>query len=434
MRTFEFPASVRQAWLYTAVGGGASTVNVATAVRFVGALDTGRLQDALSAVEARHEALRARLRRTGQGRIVQVIHQTGTLALTIGDLPALEGDGALASIAADASAPFHLDRDRLVRAHLYRADQSDHVLCLTLHHAIGDAASGDLLVRDLLAFYRGDPGSLPPLPYQFAEFAAFERAAAFPAAERYWAGQLHGVRVADVPGSRRSSAYLPVRCALPDLRPATPRALGALARRQACPVTAVFAAALLLTLGWPPTGPVVIGVRTANRSRPELRDVVGYLADQVPLVVDARSAGTFEVLAGRAGAALTQALDHYLPSSRLPGLPADPDRPQFSVGVNYLPMAATATTPVLIGELKVLPVDLPDPPPVATAIWPGAPTLELTARDHTGGLAAHLLGNGAALPGDSLPRLAARLAAVLNAAGSNPDLTLTHLYELAEQP
>ncbi|HET8643079.1 MAG TPA: condensation domain-containing protein [Pseudonocardiaceae bacterium] len=432
MPTFELPASYRQTWLYTAVDGGPSTVIVPPiALRFVGALDTGRLQDALTALAQRHEVLRTWLRRTEQGTVVQVVHEPGALKLARSELPVLDDDGALAGVAEDAAAPFVLDNAPLVRAQLYRLDARDHLLCLTLHHAITDAASNALLTRDLLAFYRGD--RLPALPVQFADFAAAERTASFSVAERYWAGRLEGVRPAELPGSRRSDVYLPLRQVLPDLDPTRVAALRALARTQASPVPAVLAAALVVALGQPTTGPTVVGVTVANRDRPQLRDVVGYVADQMPLVVDTAAAGDFAELVGQSGAALTEALDHPLPSGRLPWPGGPPHGPLFPINVNYL-AAQTVTAPTRLGELAVLPVDLPAPPPTPTPAWPGAPTLDLVAHDHTGRLTGHLLANAAALGAAAVTRTAVRLAAVLDTAGSAPHTTLDTLYQRTEPP
>ena len=79
----------------------------------------------------------------------------------------------------EASAPFDLEHGPLVRGRLVRMAADDHVLLLTMHHIVSDGWSMGVLHRELgalyAAFVRGQADPLPPLPVQYADYAAWQR-------------------------------------------------------------------------------------------------------------------------------------------------------------------------------------------------------------------------------------------------------------------
>ena len=74
--------------------------------------------------------------------------------------------------------PFDLSRGPLVRASLLRVSATEHVLLLTIHHIIYDGWSRAVLLRELSTLYagfvRGAPVSLPPLSFQYTDYAERE--------------------------------------------------------------------------------------------------------------------------------------------------------------------------------------------------------------------------------------------------------------------
>src|SRR6185312_14055040 len=73
-----------------------------------------------------------------------------------------------------------LERGPLLRARLLRLAEAEAVLALTLHHAVADQWSLGLIAAELAAFYGEETGrgphGLAPLPMQYADFAAWQRA------------------------------------------------------------------------------------------------------------------------------------------------------------------------------------------------------------------------------------------------------------------
>ena len=88
-----------------------------------------------------------------------------------------------ARAASHAAAPFDLADDPLLRLTLLRLDTDAEVLLVNLHHIAADGWSLGVLVRDLSALYAAALEQheadlctvLPPLPIQYADYAAWQR-------------------------------------------------------------------------------------------------------------------------------------------------------------------------------------------------------------------------------------------------------------------
>ena len=152
--------------------------NIPFALRLSGALDLAGLDRALDQLGRRHEILRT-----------SFVSVEGVPQARIAAEPALRlrrldwrdrdpGDGALAELLEqEAHRPFDLAAAPLLRVTLVQLPTPDEaVLLATMHHAITDAWSIDILLRELAELYqRGDASTLAPLPLQYVDFAAWQR-------------------------------------------------------------------------------------------------------------------------------------------------------------------------------------------------------------------------------------------------------------------
>ena len=119
----------------------------------------------------------------GEGPGVRVNQPTTMQPLPVTDLqelPQEEREAAARRVAAEeAAAPFDLVTGPPVRAHLVVVAEDDQVLCITLHHIVGDGWSLGVLLREFATLYtafdqdRSDP--LPALPIQYTQHAAWQR-------------------------------------------------------------------------------------------------------------------------------------------------------------------------------------------------------------------------------------------------------------------
>ncbi len=148
-----------------------------------GPLDDGALQAALTALVARHEALRTAYPRIGD-RTVRLVHPPMQVPV-----PCFDGD--------EPRYPPrpHPRRPPLLTAALVRCGAEEHLLMLTVHTVAVDGMSLALLFEELGELYgdAGHPASIPEAPSPQAQVRREHAYLASPeaaAAHDYWAGRL----------------------------------------------------------------------------------------------------------------------------------------------------------------------------------------------------------------------------------------------------
>ncbi|MEQ1507638.1 MAG: condensation domain-containing protein, partial [Myxococcota bacterium] len=138
----------------------------------------GDLTRALATLLDRHEALRTGFVAEG-GRPRAVVHPRVEAPLVAVDLSGLAPharESALVRDAADRQATaFDLERPPLLSMVHYTLDAEDHGLLLVVHHLVWDGASAGVFGRELTALLSDPDADLPPLPWQYADFAAWQR-------------------------------------------------------------------------------------------------------------------------------------------------------------------------------------------------------------------------------------------------------------------
>jgi amino acid adenylation domain-containing protein len=184
-RTAPLPLSAaqRRLWFLWQLEPSGSAYNMPCAVRLEGALDVAALSAALDALVVRHESLRTRFVPAADGEPRQVIDAPAPLPLQSAELPgtAAERESALErALAAESRRPFDLERGPLVRACLWQLGTDEHVLLVTMHHAISDGWSLDLVMDEFTRLYTeaagGQPAALAPLAIQYADYAVWQKA------------------------------------------------------------------------------------------------------------------------------------------------------------------------------------------------------------------------------------------------------------------
>ncbi|HKY39946.1 MAG TPA: MupA/Atu3671 family FMN-dependent luciferase-like monooxygenase [Polyangiaceae bacterium] len=152
----------------------ARAYHVRSMLRVKGPLHNKALVTSWQELMARHEVLRSIL--TDDGCKLRILAQPAptlrSFDLTLLDTTAREETlGAL--LREEWSEQFDLTRDAPCRLTLVRLDAEEHVLVLTVHHAMLDAAGTNVLLEDLGALYSAHVESrsaVLPLPLQTSEF------------------------------------------------------------------------------------------------------------------------------------------------------------------------------------------------------------------------------------------------------------------------
>ena len=315
----------RRIWFLDQLDPGSPLHHLAQVVRLRGHLDVDALEGSFSSLIERHETLRTTCVRHGNDP-VQIVMKLWTFHLTRTDLSVLDADTQTLELARltreDATKPFDLRSDLLVRARLVRLGETEHALVLVLHHIAADDASMAVLYRELGALYEaysaGGISLLPDLPLRYAEYAGRQR------------DQLHGETLQRLVSFwREYLADAPPLLQLPSDRqrpPAQSRRgavctthlsaeflgkLHALGRaHNASLVVTLLAAFKTLLCRYTGQEDIVVGTLQAGRGRPELAGLIGHVVNM--LVVRTRLHGdpTFSALLDRVRETTLKATEH----------------------------------------------------------------------------------------------------------------------------
>jgi hypothetical protein len=189
------------------------------------------------------------------------------------------------------SQPFDLLQGPLYRLDILRRAPDDQMMVFAIHHAIADGWSLGVLVEDLGAAYlqqrMGGENQLPPVPTSCSAWGAAERAFWQPSELEpriaFWKSRLAGIRrLWSIPEEsevvfrpRRLVSHLPAEIS---------GLVKELARRSGATLFSTLLAAFQVTLSrWTGANDIVVGTPVANRSKPGVRETMGYFSGVVPL-------------------------------------------------------------------------------------------------------------------------------------------------------
>jgi amino acid adenylation domain-containing protein len=282
------------------------------------------LRAALDRIVARHEALRTHFELVGEAPVQVIAPADVGLMLTVEDLSSdpPNAEQLRRLIEAEASKLFDLTTGPLIRGRLLRLGEREHVLLMTQHHIISDGWSIGVLIREVsllyaaLSHHRADP--LPPLPVQYADYAAWQRrwlqGEMLHRQVEFWKAQLNGApALLELPTDRpRPPVQSYVGGAVP-LRLSVELSAGLrrLASQQGCTLF------MTLLAGWATLlsrlsnqEDVVIGTPVANRQRTQVESLVGLFVNTLPMRVQVRESDTTATLLGQVKARALAAYAH----------------------------------------------------------------------------------------------------------------------------
>ena len=317
--------------------------NIRKAVEIDGPLDVERWQAAFRAVVARHDTLRSRFDDNA------LVHIEPSLDVSI-EVMDLECGGHAAAFSTAHSSPtekaaawpphskniidaegryvFDMTRAPLFRAFLLRLSETRHIFLINACHLIADAWSAALILREMAEIYVGRAPHRAP---NIAEGPPLSDASL-----SWWTNHLRDLPPIELPtdsASRRAANYdgdsvpFVLDADLSQKIRALSRECGATLYST---LLASFAAMLARYTG---QTDLPIGASVAARTRRELEDVVGFLANILVLRLDFSSRPTFRDAIARAQQVSGEAFEHQdVPFDLL----VKSLRPERTIGVNPL--------------------------------------------------------------------------------------------------
>jgi len=351
-------------WFLEQLEPGTSLYNSSIAYRVSGALSIDAIRLAVLGTLTRHEVLRSTfVSEAGVPR--QVVRSAPPDCHTIIDLSSV-GRESLEQVLAtrlreEASVPFDLANDIMLRTTIFRMAVDEHVLLFSMHHIATDGWSNHLLIEEIAESYnaiqRGESPTLDPLPMQYADYATRQREQLEGDLELreldYWKTQLEDVPAQlDLPLDRRrpmQPSYSGRRL-IAEMPTATADRLDIVAgRTKATPFMALLSALFILLQRYSQQDDLSVGIPIAGRLDPDTEGLIGFFVNMLVIREQLSPQATFTELLAAVRNTCLDAYEHQqLPFERLVAL-LQPERvrnrtPYFQVSLTFQPRVDVAPT------------------------------------------------------------------------------------------
>ena len=440
--TAPLSSSQEQVWLHGLMFSDAVPVyNETLTLRRTAAVDVDVLMRTLDEIIRRHEIWRTTFD-VVDGQPLQIIHPTFPRFVipTVDLRNYADGDREAEAVRLareDAKKPFDLKSGPLMRALLVTLRDNDHRLFLTFHQLIFDGITAyQVLLPELAALYdafsQGKPSPLPEPQLQYADYANWQREwLKTPAVEKqlnYWEKALAG----DLPQLNWPSdpPRPPVQTYRGEIQTAAfskqlLHKLKAFGESEGATLFMTLVAGLgTLLHRYTGEEDILIGAPTAGRNIPELRGMLGYFINLLPLRLDLSGEPTFRQLLKRVRETVIGALSNQgVPFTQLVekiGPVSDPSRnPLFQIALSLNPPA-----PALAYGWTATQSDIPT----------GASKIDLyiDVDEKADGIAGPITYNPDLFKRSTIVRMIGHWSRLLEQAATTPDQKVTALRLLTE--
>ena len=285
-----------------------------------GTLDACRLEAAVRSVVMHHEVLHSVIRYT-DGKLTSEPQHPVEINFQQYDfqgLPTVKQDELVAGIkTADSNQRFDLQAEIPLRATLFQYSELKHMLLLTFHHIAVDERSLEVILDEISSAYDNEsPVAVASEQITYADFALWnsKNSEGRSSSIDYWSKLL-----ADAPSDVALSADATTtisevgrgRQASAVISQPTPGALLSLCQNHnATPFMVQLAAFAVLLHRYSGASCLVIGTPASNRNRPELKNVVGFFVETLPIRIDFSHGMTFTQVVQQVRDRLAEAIDH----------------------------------------------------------------------------------------------------------------------------
>jgi len=315
----------RRVWFLAQLDETRYAYNRCDVYRLRGNLQVQALAASLGKIVERHQILRTTYRSRGD-EPCQLIQPPPAFRVDELDLTSLPSSDrmkrALAAATEEAQRAFDLERDLMLRARLIRLESNDHLAVLTTHHIASDGWSSEVVLTELAAHYAVAIGSasaeLPPVPFQYTDFAAWQsrsmRDSAFDESLGWWRKQLSGApALLEIATDRPRPPVQNLPGASEDFVPPKEISdrLEELARAEGATLfMALLAAFYALLHRYGAADDIVVGTPIAGRVRTETEGLIGLFVNMLAIRAEVSGDSSFRELLRRTRRSAIEALSH----------------------------------------------------------------------------------------------------------------------------
>jgi FkbH-like protein len=315
--TNTFPLSFAQQrfWFLHQLHPESFAYNIPFAATLRGTLDAAALEQTFQEIIRRHKVLNTSFI-VEDGQPLQVIASTiATPLVMLYDLRGRDEREQQAEVSRliteTTQQPFDMARAPLLRVRLLRLSDERHILVLAVDHVATDAWSAGVLLQELAALYPAfaarRPSPLHELPFQYADFACWQRewlaGAELEAQLAYWRRELAGAPAGtELPTDRPRASTSDFKLATHTLQ--LPEALSlnlrAFAKQEEATLFILLLAAFNVVLHhYTGQTDVLVATPVSNRNRPELQGLIGCFINYLVLRTRLAPEDSFRELLGR---------------------------------------------------------------------------------------------------------------------------------------
>ncbi len=322
-----FPLSYAQQrlWFLHQLEPESTAYHIPAAVKLIGKLNREALEKSLQHIVQRHEILRTTFS-TINGTPMQIVSKQSNFKLRFTDisqLPSADQQKKLETLLNEENArPFDLTKGPLLRVHLIKLKEDEHVLHILMHHIISDGWSVGVFVNEFSQLYRnfvrGATPALPPLKIQYADFAVWQKKKLESEIKEkqlaYWKKKLGGnLPVLELPTDHPRP---PVKSYRGSHRKATIKgklleAVRKIARENNTTLfMTLLAGFYALLYRYAGQEDICVGTPIANRNRAETEALIGFFVNTLVLRNDLSGDPSFAELLNRTRTVSLEAFSH----------------------------------------------------------------------------------------------------------------------------
>ena len=307
----------RGLWVLSQLMQDSFIYQIPKAIRLTGELNIEALRRTLDAIIERHESLRT-IFKTVEGVPMQVVEDHVRVELPLIDLSAMpeaeREEEARRILALEGRRPFNLSEGPLIRCHLLRLADSEHIVLMTTHHIVTDGWSMGIFHRELMelyeAFAAGRPSPLPELSIQYIDYALWHQqwfeGEVYESQLAYWKKQFATLPpVLELPADHARSNFQAYRACrglqqmLALSQELTQQINHFCRKEEATPFMTLLAAFKVLLHRYTGEEDIVVGSPIAGRCMAETESLIGLFINVLALRDDLSGDPTFRELLTR---------------------------------------------------------------------------------------------------------------------------------------
>ncbi|MFP4976673.1 amino acid adenylation domain-containing protein [Paenibacillus sp. CN-4] len=298
----------RRLWFLHQLDPADSAYNMTIQYRLRGSLNTELLIGSLGILKDRHRILDTVFYEKDGEPYQKTVPRPA--AIRIERLDSSEADLetlALEWVAAETNKPFNLNGGPVFEAALGQVSQTEHLLVFRFHHIIADALSLDIFINEFAEIYNALENSrlasLPELPVQYSAYAVWEQRYVANAGNStlmdYWSNKLASADTRldlNLAAAAETAGPTELEC---DYRADMPldiynEMLDFISLHPEFTVYNIMLSAYrILLFRYTGQSNLIIGSTMANRNRLELRHLIGFFANTLPLTTNVEIQDSF---------------------------------------------------------------------------------------------------------------------------------------------